>query len=494
MGAFMEKFDSVVGFLLGIVWHDSCVWLLLGAGLLFTILTRGIQFRGLWKGIQLIIHPPKTEDEDKGISGVKALLTTVGGRVGTGNIAGVAVAISLGGPGAVFWMWMEALLGGASAFIESTLAQIYKSVDKDGQYVGGQSYYAEKALGLKWYGGFVAAIVVVANMFGNPGVQANTIASTVSTAFHIPPIVIAVVLAATLLFITFGGIRRIANANAKVVPGMCIAYLVLALILVIANITKVPAAIALIFNSALNPRSALGGLVGSALAWGVRRGVYSNEAGQGAGSAAAAAAACNHPVEQGLLQACSVFVDTIVICSITAFSIIVTGMYNVVGPDGAFIVENLPGVDAGAPYMQYALESVLPFGAVILALLLTVFAFTSLLNYYIQAETAFVYLTWKMNKNLQKTCLVVMRVFYAVCVFFGSVWPAQRIWNLSDIAGGLLTWSHLVLILIICKPALTALRDYDAQRKAGIANPTFSPAKLGIKNAEVWDNMKKAEK
>lgn len=483
----MELFDKIVGTILGIVWHDSCVWFLLGAGLLFTILTRGIQFRGIMQGIRLIIHPPQIKNSDQGISGLQAFLITVGGRVGTGNIAGVAVAICAGGPGAIFWMWMSAIFGAASAFIESTLAQIYKSIDSDGHFVGGQSYYAEKALGIKWYGTLVAIIVVIANMFGNPGVQANTITGTIATAFYFNPIIIALVLSSLLLFITFGGIRRIAKSTSKIVPGMCIAYLLLGIILIIANITKVPSAIALIFDSAFNSKSFFGGLLGSALTWGVRRGVYSNEAGQGAGSAAAAAAVCDHPAEQGLIQSVSVLMDTLVICTISALIILVSGCYNVDDPTGGFLVENLPGVDSGAPYMQYAIDAVLPGGAIILALLLSIFAFTSLLNYYIQAETSFVFLTRRMNRNLQHTFLYGMRILYAIYVFLGSIWPAQRIWNLSDIAGGLLTWSHLALILIICRPALKALRDYDAQRKDGIQTPVFSPSKLGIKNADAWE-------
>ena len=485
----MELFDKIVGTILGVVWHDSCVWFLLGAGLLFTLLTRGVQFRGFMQGLHLILHPPKSKDSDKGISGPQAFLLTVGGRVGTGNISGVAVAICAGGPGAIFWMWMSAVFGAASAFIESTLAQIYKSVDSEGQFVGGQSYYAEKALGIKWYGTLVALIVVIANMFGNPGVQANTITGTITTAFHFNAIVVALALAGLLLFITFGGIRRIASSTSKLVPGMCIAYLALGLILIAVNITKVPAAIALIFESAFSARSFFGGLMGSALTWGVRRGVYSNEAGQGAGSAAAAAASCNHPAEQGLIQSISVLMDTLVICTISALIILVSGCYNVENPVGGFLVEKHPGVDTGAPNMQFAIQTVLPGGAIILALLLSVFAFTSLLNYYIQAETSFVYLTRRMNANLQRGLLYGMRILYAACVFFGSIWPAQRIWNLSDIAGGLLTWSHLALILIICGPALKALRDYDKQRKAGVQVPVFNPEELGIKNAEVWKDI-----
>lgn len=494
MESFMEAFDSVIYAILGVVWHDAVCWYNLAVGLLFTVLLLGAQYRYLPRSIKMIFSSRKSES-NKGISNWSGLMMTVGGRVGTGNIVGVAAAIAAGGPGAVFWMWMVALLGSGAAFVESTLAQIYKSRSEDGQFFGGQSYYAEKTLGIKWYAGVIAVILMLANVFGNPTVQSNTIASTVASALNISPVIVGAVVTILLGFIVFGGIRRLSDFANKLVPVMCVLYLVIAVVLVITNVTKVPAVIALIFRSAFQTKSALGGMMGMALSWGVRRGIYSSEAGQGAGSAAAAAVDANHPCEQGMAQALSVFVDTIVICTLTAICILVTGCYNITGPDGAVLVENLPGVDSAA-FVQSAVSTVLPFGQYIVAALLSVFAFTSLMGYYYQAETAFQFMTRKFSSVGQKAGLNVMRCVFLFMVFIASAWTSQRVWNLCDVGGGLLTWSHLTLILIICGPAVKALRDYDRQLKAGVVSPVFDPVKLNIKNADLWVeiNAERAEK
>ena len=487
MGNFMAAFDQVVGSILGVVWHDAVCWYNLAAGLLFTVLLLGAQYRYLPKAIKMIFASRK-EESSSGISNWSGLMMTVGGRVGTGNIVGVAVAIAAGGPGAVFWMWMVALLGSGASFIESTLAQIYKSRSEDGQFYGGQSYYAEKALGIKWYAGLIAIILMLANVFGNPTVQSNTIANTVASALHIPPVAVGAVVTLLLGFIIFGGIRRLSEFADKLVPFMCVAYLAIAVVLTVVNFSKLPAVFALIFNSALNPKSALGGMTGMALSWGVRRGVYSSEAGQGAGSAAAAAVDASHPCEQGMAQALSVFIDTIVICTLTAICILVTGCSNVAGADGALLVENLPGVDSAA-FAQHAVSTVFPFGQYIVAALLSVFAFTSLMGYYYQAETAFRFMTRSLGEGGQKAGMTIMRLLFLFMVFIASIWTSQRVWNLCDVGGGLLTWSHLTLILIICPPALKALWDYDRQRKAGVEKPVFDPVKLHIKNADLWTEI-----
>lgn len=488
MEGFMTAFDNVIYAILGVVWHDAVCWYTLGVGLFFTVVLFGAQFRYLPKTIKMMMTSRKEEGSDKGISNWSGLMMTVGGRVGTGNIVGVAAAIAAGGPGAVFWMWMVALLGSAASFVEATLAQIYKNRSEDGQYYGGQAYYAEKALGIKWYAGLVAVILMLANVFGNPTVQANTIASTVSNALGVPMVAVGAVVTALLAFIVFGGIRRLSDYANKLVPVMCVGYLLVAVILVVVNITKVPAVFALIFNSAFNAQSALGGLTGAALSWGVRRGVYSSEAGQGAGAAAAAAVDAGHPIEQGMTQALSVFIDTLVVCTLTALVILVTGSYNVTGLDGAMLIENIPGVDSAA-FAQVAISSVIPFGEIILAAMLSVFAFTSLMGYYYQAETAFQFMMRKRSAAAQKTALNVMRVIFLFMVFIASAWTSQRVWNLCDVGGGLLSWSHLTLILLICGPVIKAVRDYDKQIKAGVKEPVFDPVKLNIKNADLWTEI-----
>lgn len=487
MDTFMTAFDNVIYAILGVVWHDAICWYNLAAGLLFTILLKGAQFRYLPRTLRMTFGSRK-EDSSSGISNWSGLMMTVGGRVGTGNIVGVAAAIAAGGPGAVFWMWMVALLGSAASFVESTLAQIYKNRSEEGQYYGGQAYYAEKALGIKWYAGVIAVILLLANVFGNPTVQANTIAGTLASALNVPAIAVGIVLTALLAFVIFGGIRRLSECADKLVPVMCVIYFAVATILVVANAAKVPATFALIFRSAFSAKSAFGGIMGAALSWGVRRGVYSSEAGQGAGSAAAAAVDASHPCEQGMAQALSVFIDTIIVCTLTALCILVTGCYNVAGADGSMIVENLPGMESSA-FVQQAVSTVLPFGQIIVALLLTIFAFTSLMNYYYQAETALVFMLRKRNETAQKSVVNVMRICFCAMVLVSSSWTSQRVWNLCDVGGGLLTWSHLTLILLICGPAVKALRDYDRQIKAGIEKPIFDPIKLKIKNADLWTKI-----
>lgn len=494
MDAFMTAFDNVIYAILGVVWHDAVCWYTLGVALFFTLILYGAQFRYLPKTIKMMVGSRKDKNSEKGISNWSGLMMTVGGRVGTGNIVGVAAAIASGGPGAVLWMWMVALFGSASSFVEATLAQIYKNKSADGHYYGGQAYYAEKGLGIKWYAGLVAVILLLANVFGNPTVQSNTIASTISSAFDVPMVAVGIVVTALLGFIIFGGIRRLSDYANKLVPVMCVAYLVIAIVLVAVNITKLPGVFALIFDSAFNTRSALGGMMGAALSWGVRRGVYSSEAGLGASAAAAAAVDASHPIEQGMTQALSVFIDTLVVCTLTALCILVTGCYNVIGPDGVPLVENIANVDSAA-FTQMAVSTILPFGEIIIATLLSVFAFTSLMGYYYLAETAFQFMLRKRSSATQKTALNLMRVIFLFMVFVSSTWTSQRVWNLCDVGGGLLGWSHLTLILLICGPVIKAVRDYDKQIRAGVESPVFDPVKLKIKNAELWTeiNAERAE-
>lgn len=485
MEAFLNAFDNITGTIVGIVWHDNICWVLLAIGLFFTAVTRGVQFRRIPRMIKLLFHSGDT-DKKKGISNLEALMLAVGGRVGTGNIAGTATAIFMGGPGAIFWMWMSAILGAASAFIECTLAQIYKTRNADGSYIGGQAYYAERALGIKWFGTVMAVILVLSNVFGNPCVQSNTISTAVATAFHIPAWVVGLLIAGGMALVVFGGIHRLADLAGKIVPVMCIVYLGIALILIGANISKLPGAIGLIFSSAFNPRSAMGGMMGAALTWGVRRGIYSNEAGQGTGTAPAAAVDADNPCDQGLVQALSVYIDTLVVCSISALCMLCTNSFNVLGADGNMLVENLPGVVDGIPYIQIAVDSVLPFGQVIVAFLITTFAFTSLMSYYLEAEIHIVYLASRLPAAAQKVILNALRLCFLFMVFISSSWPVTRVWNITDIGGGILTWAHLALIVIICGPAVKALRSYDKQCKEGVEHPVFDPVGLGIKNADLW--------
>lgn len=481
----MELYNNIIYFLLGIVWHDTLVVLLVGAGIYFTIRTKFLQFRSLPQMVKLLLH---SESSDKGISSLQAFLVALSLRVGTGNVAGTATAIYFGGPGAVFWMWVIAIFGAASAYIESTLAQIYKS-EIDGSFVGGPAYYAEKGLGIKWYGTVLAVVISLSCIIGYPGIQSNIIASTINTAFSIPTAITGMVVVVALAWVIFGGIKRIGNISEKLVPAMCIVYIALALLVIVLNIPKIPGVISLIFNSAFNAKSAFGGIIGTAIAWGVRRGVYSNEAGLGSGAPAAASANVSHPVKQGLIQACSVYVDTLLICTSTAFIILMTGTYNVVGPDGAtMLVENVPGVSVGADFVQVALDQYIPFGSAILAILMTVFAFTCLYGGYYQAEASFSFLMKNFNPKLRKTITIALRFVLLGMTFIGSQFATEVAWNTADLFGGVMAWLHMVLILVLCGPAIKALKDYEEQRKLGL-DPVFRPDKLGIKNAEIWNKI-----
>src|SRR5690606_6658117 len=418
-----------------------------------------------------------------GVSSFQALSMSLSGRVGVGNIAGVATAIAFGGPGAVFWMWVVAFLGASTAFVESTLAQIYKEKDERRQYRGGPAYYIEKAMGQRWYAWLFALVTVLATGFLLPGVQANAIADSLHTAWAIPHLFTAAALVVALGFIIIGGVRRIARFAQVVVPFMALGYILVALYIVALNLEQVPVVFGLILRSAFGAEAAFGAIAGLAIEWGVKRGIYSNEAGQGTGPHAAAAAENAHPAQQGYVQAFSVYVDTLLVCSATAFMILITGMYNVYDAQGRAIVEHLPGIAEGAAFAQHGVEAVLPgFGKVFVALALLFFAFTTIVAYYYMAETNVAY----MNRHVHNRCFIgALRVLMLAAVSYGTVRTASAAWTLGDFGVGLMACLNIVGILIGQKPALRALRDYERQRKAGEAL-RFDPQALGIRNADLW--------
>jgi AGCS family alanine or glycine:cation symporter len=372
----------------GIIWSNALILLCGAVGLYFSVATGFLQVTRLKDMLNLLI---RGSSSDKGVSSFQAFAMALCGRIGTGNIAGVAAAIAMGGPGAVFWMWAIAIFGASSAFIEATLGQIYKEV-KDGQYRGGPSYYIEKGLGLKWYAMLFAVVTILSTGMFLPGIQSNSISLSMQTAFDIPLEYTGLTIALILFLIVAGGVKRISRFAEIVVPFMGIAYILVGLTLVFVNLDRVPEMFSLIFRSAFDLEPLFGGVFGSAIAWGVKRGIYSNEAGQGTAPHAAAAAAVSHPAKQGLVQAFSVYVDTLAICTITAFMILITGQYNVHNPDGGYIVENLPGVEYGAAFTQYAVSQLLPsFGPAFVAISLAFFAFTTIVAYYYMAETNLAY-------------------------------------------------------------------------------------------------------
>jgi AGCS family alanine or glycine:cation symporter len=465
----------------GVLWSSPVIYILLGVGLLFSILTRFLQVRHIKEMVLLMFQGKSSE---AGVSSFQALSIALSGRVGTGNIAGVATAIAFGGPGAVFWMWAIAFIGAASAFVESTLAQIYK-VKQDGQYRGGPAYYIEKGIGWKWFAVLFAFAALIAMAILMPGVQSNSIAAGVENAFGIKPVFTGLAIVLLLGFIIFGGVKRIANAATLIVPFMALGYILLSVVIVLMNITELPGVISLIFRSAFGLDSAFGGIIGMAIAWGVKRGVYSNEAGQGTGAHPAAAAEVSHPAKQGLVQAFSVYIDTLFVCSATAFMILFTGMYNTQAENGSYIVNNLGDVTPGPGYTQAAIDSVIPgFGAGFVAIALFFFAFTTIMAYYYIAETNIAYL---MRNRNGKSAMFALKLLILAASFYGSVRTAELAWALGDAGLGIMVWLNVIAILILAKPALITLKDYEKQKKAGI-DPVFNPKALGIKNADFWEH------
>jgi alanine or glycine:cation symporter, AGCS family len=478
----MEKIITAIN---DIIWSNALIILCLGTGIYFSIVTRFLQVRYLREMLRLLF---KGESSDKGVSSFQAFSLAIAGRVGTGNIAGVATAITMGGPGAVFWMWMIAFLGSASAFIEATLGQIYKQV-KDGQYRGGPAFYIEKGLGLKWYAVIFSIATILSTAFFLPGVQSNSIATGMYNAFSTPTAVTGGVVVILLALIIFGGVKRLGRVAELVVPFMAAAYILMAVVIIMMNIKQVPEVFGLIMRSAFDVEPAFAGIFGMAVSWGVKRGIYSNEAGQGTAPHAAAAAEVSHPVKQGLVQAFSVYVDTLFVCTATALMILFTGKYNVANPGGGFLRENLPGVGTGPQYTQEAIANHFPsLGSPFVAIALFFFAFTTLMAYYYIAETNLSYLN---KRGLKSWKLWALRILILSSVFYGSVKTAEVAWTLGDIGVGLMAWLNIIAILLLQKPALKALKDYQRQRKQKL-DPHFNATALGIKNAEEWNITKKA--
>jgi AGCS family alanine or glycine:cation symporter len=474
--------ESIIYAINDIIWSNALIVLCLGVGIYFSIVTRFLQIRYFREMIKLLFGG---EASDKGVTSFQAFAIAISGRVGTGNIAGVATAIAMGGPGAIFWMWIIAFLGSASAFIEATLGQMFKEI-KDGEYRGGPAFYISKGLGIRWYAVIFAFATILSTAFFLPGVQSNSIALSVENAFDIPVWITGLVICFFLALIIFGGVKRIGKVAQVVVPFMAAAYIIMAIIIMVLNITEIPGVIQLIISSAFSANATFGGIFGMAISWGIKRGIYSNEAGQGTAPHAAAAAEVSHPAKQGLVQAFSVYVDTLFICTATAFMILFTGQYNVADPEGGFIVENLPGVPFGPEFTQFAISEHFPnLGAGFIAVSLAFFAFTTIMAYYYIAETNLSFLQKDKHRNWP---LFLLRVLILIATFYGTIRTAELAWMLGDIGVGMMAWLNMIAIILLRKPAMAALKDYVDQRKRGL-DPTFNSKTLNIKNTDVWDKI-----
>ncbi len=447
--------------------------LLIGAGLYFTIRTKFVQFRLLKDGISLLSEKAHKED---GVSSFQALMISTASRVGTGNIAGVATAISAGGAGAVFWMWITALIGGASAFIESTLAQIYKEKDGD-QFVGGPAYFIQKALGQRWLGIVFSILLIACFAFGFNALQSYNVSSSVEYYFNDSKAValgVGIILAILTALVIFGGVHRIGVISSVVVPFMAIIYILIGIYIIIMNITELPHIFYSIFSEAFNFKAIFGGFVGSCVMYGIKRGLFSNEAGMGSAPNAAATADVSHPVKQGLVQTISVFIDTFLICTSTAFMLLCYG-----------VDKNLSGM----PYMQAALNSQIgEIGIHFITLSIFLFAFTTLIGNYCYAEGNLKFIT------NNKTALFIFRIVCLLAIFFGAQAGFNTVWDLADILMGFMAILNIIVILLLGNIVVKCMKDYQTQRKAG-KDPVFHPEKLDIQHAECWkDIVKEYEK
>ena len=480
-----------------VVWSNWLVYLCLGAGIYFSLRTRFSQIRNIKEMVHLLFSGKKSE---QGISSFQGFCTALAGRIGTGNIAGVATAIAWGGPGALFWMWVIAFLGAGSAFAESTLGQLYKE-DHEGQYCGGPAYYIEKGFGQKgWskaYGMVFAIVTVIAIGMLLPGVQSNSIAAAVENAFGVNVTITGIALVILVGVVIFGGIKRIGSAAEFIVPFMGGAYILMSVIIIIVNIGYLPHVIGLIFKSAFGAEATFGGILGSTIAWGVKRGVYSNEAGQGPGPQASSAADVSHPAKQGFVQAFSVYVDTLFVCSATGFMILMTNNYTTFNADKSvlfnagteYTVEQI-----GPAYTQGAVNTLIPgFGAAFVAIALFFFAFTTLMAYYYIAEVNVNYIVKRITGKGNIWATHILKLVLLGMTYYGAVKTSDLAWAMGDIGVGLMAWLNIVAILLLSNTVMKCFKDYESQKKSGKTSEeiTFDPVPLGIKNADFWENKNK---
>lgn len=471
--------DNWIDKIYNIIWSDALVYLCLLTGIYFTIRFRIPQLTQIREMLRLLFNGDRS---DKGISSFQAFSLAISGRVGTGNIAGVATAIAMGGPGAVFWMWIIAFLGSASAIVEATLGQMYKEVN-DGEYRGGPAFYILHGLRSKAFAWTFAIVTIISTGFLLPGVQSNSISTAVESAFHVSPSITGVAIAGLLAVIIIGGVKRISTVAEYVVPFMAGAYILMALVIIGLNFSQIPAVIGLIIKVAFNMEATFGAVVGMAISWGVKRGIYSNEAGQGTAPHAAAAAEVSHPIKQGLVQGFSVYVDTLFVCTATALMILFTGQYNVENPHGGFIVQNLPATEMGPGFTQQAVSHHFPaIGDAFVALALAFFAFTTIMAYYYIAETNISFVSRKMHKVW---LIWILRLLILGSTYLGCVSTAKSAWTLGDIGVGLMAWLNLIAILLLHKKVLVLYDDYRRQQKAK-QDPVFDNSKYKFPNMDLW--------
>ena len=450
-----------------VIWSYVLIVALVGCGLWFTWRTKFVQFRMVGEMLRLLTESAvdSVGDQVKGkekrhISSFQAFAVSVATRVGTGNLAGVATAIVIGGPGAVFWMWLIALIGSATAFVESTLAQLYKQKHKD-SFIGGPAYYIQKGLKQRWMAVLFAILITLQFGLSNNSIQANTICGAMQEAFGWSPIWVGVALATMALFIVFGGIQRIAKVSSVIVPIMAVGYIILALVIIIMNIHLIPHVFKVIILDAFGFSQIAGGSIGAAMMNGIKRGLFSNEAGEGSAPNAAATASTTHPVKQGLIQALGVFTDTLMVCSCTAFIILISGLYQV------------PELNGIALTQSALLSEIGSIGPMFIAVAIFLFAFSSIIGNYYYGEANIRFIT-QNNK-----VMTAYRIASAgLMVMFGALASFELVWNIVDLFMAFLTACNLIAIVLLGRYAFRLLDDYRQQKRQGIKEPVFHRSQL----------------
>ncbi|URN95762.1 MAG: alanine:cation symporter family protein [Candidatus Pristimantibacillus lignocellulolyticus] len=462
-----QVLDNIINVTNDFLWSKILIILLIACGLYFTIRSRFVQF-GMFKEMFVVLKG-SNEKSPNNISSFQAFCISMAARVGTGNITGIAIAIAIGGPGAIFWMWVIAIIGAASSFVESTLAQVYKIKDKTG-FRGGPAYYMEQGLNKRWMGAIFAVLITLSFGLVFNAVQSNTITVAFENSFGTNRVILGLVMAVAFGIVIFGGIKRIARMSEYIVVVMAVIYVGAAFCIVLLNIEKMPEVIALIVKNAFGFDQAVGGTFGAVILQGVKRGLFSNEAGMGSAPNAAATATTSHPVKQGLMQALGVLVDTLLICSSTAFIILLSDAYKQPGLDGILLTQAALSDHIGS------------WASGALAIMVFLFAFSTLIGNYYYGETNIEFL------NSKKSVLRLYRYSVLAMVVFGAVAKVQLVWNLADLFMGLMVIVNLIAIFLLSKVAFAALHDYKQQKRAGKDPVFYKDSIKGVENVECWDN------
>lgn len=459
---------EIVSAINDVIWSPALVVLLVCAGLYFSIGTRFVQVRKIGEMVRILF--PKGEEKKKsqeGISSFEAFCVALSGRVGTGNIVGVATAIAIGGPGAVFWMWVVAFFGASTAFVESTLSQVYK-FKHNGIWRGGPALYITQGLKCKWLGVVFAVATIIGSGICCTTVQANGMANAITNSFSLPAIGGGVILAVLIGLVIIGGIRRISKVASIVTPFMAIGYIIVALIVLVTNWRTIPGAFGSIFTNAFGINPLCGGILGSTISMGVKRGLFSNEAGQGTGAIPSASADVRYPAQQGLAQAFSVYIDTLLVCTATALMIITTGSFNVIDQNtGEMLVSNAPELGNNyVAYTQTAVDSVIGgLGGAFVSISLIFFVFTTVMAYFFYSESSIIFLCRNISEKKEKLILNCFKVFFLAAIIFGAINEADLVWTLADIGVGTMAWINVVAILLLSPKAFKALKDYESRKK-----------------------------